>query len=91
MSAKTCQCADVKLVNTVSEDLSKHCNNGTVKVTSENIKGNPNETTSTGTTPSGSPSQSAPAASSKPTGMAAHQTAVSWLLGIVGVVGFAML
>ncbi|KAF2281408.1 uncharacterized protein EI97DRAFT_368152 [Westerdykella ornata] len=92
---QTTQCADVKLVNTVSEDLAQHCNNGTIKITEENIKGNPNETSSSEPAPSGSsPSEGAPAAttSAPAPGMAAqHLTAVSWLLGVVGVVGFAML
>ncbi|ORY18710.1 NAC domain-domain-containing protein [Clohesyomyces aquaticus] len=68
------QCADVTLT-TQTVDLSSHCKNNTgVKVTSQNIQGNPNGTT----TASPSTSASGAAASASKTGIAAHPTVASW-------------
>ncbi|KAF2116928.1 NAC domain-containing protein [Lophiotrema nucula] len=69
------QCGDVTFVDTPlsTDDYNSHCKNATgVQVTSENIQGNPNETTSE------SPSQtSGGAQSASPTGLAAHPTVAS--------------
>jgi hypothetical protein len=79
-------------------DFDNNCKNNTgVKVTQENISGNPN-TTSTGTSggsdddddkpnASGSGSAAAP----KATGAATQAQAISWVLGAVGLAGLAML
>jgi hypothetical protein len=87
----TLQCADVTLVNTAlsQTDYASNCKNNTgIKVSNENISGNPNGT-STESTPSSSASGSA--ASAKPTGAASQAKAVSWVLGAVGLVGIALL
>jgi hypothetical protein len=83
------QCADVTLVNTAEIDFDDNCKNQTsMKVTQENIPGNPNGT-ETETTPS---SASGSAASSTPTtGAAVQAKAISWALGAVGLAGIALL
>jgi hypothetical protein len=84
------QCADVTLVNTpLSEsDYSTNCKNNTgIKVSNQNIAGNPNGT-ATESTPSSSASA---AASSTPTGAATQAKAISWVLGAVGFAGLALL
>lgn len=91
------QCTDVNLVNTPlsQSDYSTNCKNGSgVSVTQENKSGNPNDTsTTTGGSASGSASGSAAGASptASHTGSAAQMKAASWVLGAVGLVGFAML
>lgn len=85
------QCADVTLTNTpLSEsDYSDHCKNGTgVKVTQENMPGNPNGTSSDD---SSTPTASGAGSSTSPTGAAAHPTAISWILGAAGLAGMALL
>ncbi|KAF2178688.1 hypothetical protein K469DRAFT_642196 [Zopfia rhizophila CBS 207.26] len=84
------QCADVTLTTTPlsSSDYDSNCKNNTgVKVTSENIQGNPNETTS------GTPTanHSGHAASASSTGLAAQQTMATWVMGAVGLAGVALL
>jgi hypothetical protein len=75
--------------NTLSEsDYSQHCKNDTVRITSENMGGNPNETAEAEPSSTGG----SPAASSRPQGgLASHQTAATWLMGVIGVAGFALL
>ncbi|RMZ74321.1 nascent polypeptide-associated complex subunit beta [Pyrenophora seminiperda CCB06] len=83
------QCADVVLVdNKLSQsDFSTNCQNNTgIKVSQENISGNPNGT-STGSSPS--TSSSGVAASPKPTGAAGQVKVVSWMLGAAGVAKLA--
>lgn len=72
-------------------DISSHCNNNTgIKVTQENISGNPNETT--GGSDQNSPTASGAAATASPTGgVAAHPAAATWLMGAIGVAGLALL
>ncbi|KAF2259065.1 hypothetical protein CC78DRAFT_84597 [Lojkania enalia] len=81
------QCADVTLTNTAlsTDDYDSHCKNDTIKVTAENISGNPNETTSEPT-----PTSAGANASNSP-GLAAHPTITSWLLGAAGLAGLALL
>jgi len=77
-----------------TDDYNSKCKNGTgVKVTAENISGNPNGTTSETPSASGSASASGSgaAASAKSTGLAAQATAASWIMGAVGVAGLALL
>ncbi|KAF1966201.1 hypothetical protein BU23DRAFT_487231 [Bimuria novae-zelandiae CBS 107.79] len=86
------QCGDVTFVNTkLSEsDYNNHCQNSTgVKVTQENMSGQPNGTTSGGDTPSQSSGGAAASATAAP-GAAAHATS-SWVLGAVGMAAFAFL
>ncbi|KAF1852097.1 uncharacterized protein K460DRAFT_325687 [Cucurbitaria berberidis CBS 394.84] len=84
------QCADVKLVNTQlsQTDYNNNCKNNTnVRVSQENISGNPN-----GSSTNASPSTSATGATpSSSKGAAAQAKAVSWVLGAVGLAGMAML
>lgn len=83
------QCGDVTFVNTkLSEsDYSSHCQNSTgVKVTQQNMSGQPNGTTSGGSTPASS--SSSPSATK---GAAAHATAGAWVLGAAGIAAFALL
>lgn len=88
------QCADVTLrTATLSQsDYNSHCTNQTnSKVTSENIQGNPNETSNghSGHGSSASPSGAATTTSSR--GFAAHQTAATWAMGAIGIAGMALL
>ncbi|KAF2741117.1 hypothetical protein EJ04DRAFT_507531 [Polyplosphaeria fusca] len=79
------QCADVTFTNQSlsTDEYNANCKNDSVtKVTSENIQGNPNETSS------GSPTESNGSQSS---GLAAHPTAASWILGAAGLAGLALL
>ncbi|CAA9960158.1 hypothetical protein PTMSG1_03564 [Pyrenophora teres f. maculata] len=83
------QCADVILVDTKlsQSDFSTNCQNNTgVKVSRENIPGNPN---GTATDPPNMASRSAELP--KATGAAGQVKVVSWMLGAAGVVGMAML
>lgn len=96
MVADSMKCADVKLVNTPlsQSDYSNDCKNNTgIKVSQDNISGNPNGT-STDASSSASPSSSSSATAASPsssTGAAAQVKAASWVLGAVGVAGIAML
>ena len=89
------KCADVTLVDTAlsQSDYNSHCTNGTnVKVTQENISGNPNGTSSdTPSSTSPAASGTAQTAAASPTGAAAHATAISWTFGALSVLGFALL
>ena len=87
-SLTTTQCADVTLVNNAQINFDDNCKNQTIKVTQENIPGNPNGT-ETETNPSSAASGSA--ASATPTGAAVQAKAFSWALGAVGVAGIALL
>jgi nascent polypeptide-associated complex subunit beta len=79
----------VTLVNNAQINFDDNCKNQTgIKVTQEDIPGNPNGT-ETETSPSSAASGSA--ASSTPTGAAAQAKAFSWALGAVGVAGIALL
>ncbi|KAF1830362.1 hypothetical protein BDW02DRAFT_559169 [Decorospora gaudefroyi] len=83
-------CADVTLVNTPlsQSDFEDSCKNNTnMKVTQENIEGNPNGTSTDAT----SSSSTGSAASPTGTGAATQATAVSWVLGAVGLAGIALL
>lgn len=87
------KCGDITFVNsTLSEsDYKDHCQNSTgVKVTQENMSGQPNGTTSGGDAPSSTQSGGSAGSTAKP-GAATHATAGSWLLGAVGVAAFALL
>ncbi|KAF2712128.1 hypothetical protein K504DRAFT_464223 [Pleomassaria siparia CBS 279.74] len=82
------QCADVTLTSTAlsTSDYNSHCTNHTgMKVVTENISGNPNETTDA------TPSASGAAASSSSTALASMPTAASWMLGVAGIAGLVML
>lgn len=84
------QCADVTLVDDVlsQSDYDNHCKNNTgVKVSQENISGNPNGT-STG---DAEPSSASGSASPDATGAATQAKAISWMLGAAGLAGMAML
>ena len=87
--ANIAQCSDVTFTNTkLSEsDYSSHCQNSTgVKVTQQNMSGQPNGTTSGGSSPS------SPSGSASPTkGAAAHATAGAWVVGAAGMAAFALL
>jgi hypothetical protein len=83
------QCGDVTFVDTTlsSSDYDSHCQNSTgVRVTQENMSGQPNGTTSGGTSAS-SPSSSP---SSTP-GAATRATAGAWAVGAAGMAAFALL
>ncbi|EDU48299.1 hypothetical protein PtrSN002B_006793 [Pyrenophora tritici-repentis] len=83
------QCADVILVNNKlsQSDFSTNCQNNTgIKVTQENIPGNPN-----GTSTDSSPSSPRSAQPTGATGAAGQVKVVSWVLGAAGVVAMAML
>lgn len=89
-SLTTLQCADVTLVDDVlsQSDYDNHCKNNTgVKVSQENISGNPNGT-STG---DAEPSSASGSASPDATGAATQAKAISWMLGAAGLAGMAML
>ncbi|KAL1605366.1 hypothetical protein SLS60_004914 [Paraconiothyrium brasiliense] len=89
--ANISKCGDVTFINNTlsSSDYNSHCQNSTnVKVTQENMSGQPNGTTSGGSSPSSSTGSSP---SSTP-GAATHATAgTSWILGAAGVAAFALL
>ncbi|KAF2196508.1 NAC-domain-containing protein [Delitschia confertaspora ATCC 74209] len=78
------QCADVTLTtkSLSSNDYSSHCKNDTIKITQENISGNPNETTNAD--PSSTGGAASPTSSK---GFAPQQTVATWLLGAVGLAG----
>ncbi|KAF2131057.1 hypothetical protein P153DRAFT_365664 [Dothidotthia symphoricarpi CBS 119687] len=84
------QCADVVFVDTPlsTTEYSDHCKNNTgSKVVQENISGNPNGTAAS-TTASATSSVSAAASAGA---AAAQATAASWVLGVIGMAGLAML
>jgi hypothetical protein len=73
-------------------DFNDHCKNNTgVKVSQENISGNPNGTSTDGGHAEASSTSSGGASSPAETGAAAQAKVVSWMLGAAGVVGMAML
>ncbi|CAI6339247.1 unnamed protein product [Periconia digitata] len=79
------QCADVTFTNITLSQSDNHCaNNTNVKVTQENMPGNPNGTSSGTGTSSETPGPN-------PSSAAAHATAAGWLLGAVGAAGLALL
>jgi hypothetical protein len=85
------QCADVTLRTAPlsTDDYGSHCrNNSGIKITSENIRGNPNETTEAN--PSASASGGATSPTSSP-GFAPQQTLATWAFGAVGLAGLALL
>ncbi|KAJ4297989.1 hypothetical protein N0V90_005888 [Kalmusia sp. IMI 367209] len=88
------QCGDVTFVNTTlsQSDYNDNCQNKTgVRVTQQNISGQPNGTSSdSSATPSASGSGS-PANASPTPGAATHATVGSWALGAVGMAAFALL
>lgn len=86
------KCGDITFVETrLSEsEYNSHCQNSTgVRVTQQNMEGQPNGTTSGGSSPSQT-SGGASATTAKP-GVAAHATAGTWLLGVAGMVALALL
>ncbi|EUC50472.1 hypothetical protein COCMIDRAFT_922 [Bipolaris oryzae ATCC 44560] len=97
------QCADVTLVDKQlsQSEFQDNCKNNTgVKVTQENISGNPNSTaTGAGGSddgddddkPTASSSGSGSAASPTAASAATHVQAISWVLGAIGLAGIAML
>jgi len=85
------QCADVTLTTAPlsTEDYNSHCKNNTgIKITSENISGNPNETTDASPSASGSGGAASPTSSP---GFAPQQTLATWAFGAVGLAGLALL
>jgi hypothetical protein len=73
-------------------DYNDHCKNNTgVKVSQENISGNPNGTSTGGDDAEPSSTTSGGGSSPAATGAATQAKVVSWMLGAAGVVGMAML
>lgn len=84
----------MKLVSTpLSEsDINSNCKNNTgVKVSQENISGNPNGTSSEGGSSASGTSGAAASPTSSPAAAPAQVKAASWVLGAVGLAGMAML
>jgi hypothetical protein len=84
----------VKLVSTSlsASDINNNCKNNTgVKVSQENISGNPNGTSSGSSGNAASGTSGAAASPTSSPAAAAQAKAVTWVLGAVGLAGMAML
>lgn len=83
MTLKTAQLSE--------SDFNSHCKNNTgVRVTAQNVSGNPNETSHGDHDHDHSASGSAASPTSSQ-GFAPQQTAATWILGAAGLAGLALL
>jgi len=86
------QCADVVLVERVisPSDYNQHCTNGTgIKITAENMPGNPNETTTDSDGPTKTAEATATATATA--GASERYNALGWTLSVVAAAGIMML